>query len=120
MGNRRIVGGALLIASVPMGLLEAWHSLSLGTDETELCGVASILVSIMALVGGVNALLGKDYNTAMVGAVLACLTGGPFFVGTALGIAGAVLVGVSREEFQPPRTDSSGRTMAMISWRGRP
>jgi hypothetical protein len=69
-------------------------------------------MSIVALYGGVMAVSGKDHGTAMVGAILACLLGGPFFIGTALGIGGAVLIGVSKNEFSPPppkTTDGAGQ-----------
>jgi hypothetical protein len=86
---------------VPFGLVDAAYAILSGTDEEGICGIIWVIMSIVALYGGVMAVYGKDFNTAMVGAILACLMGGPFFIGSALGIAGAVLVGVSKAEFPP-------------------
>ena len=102
MVKLRGVGGALVISAVPFGLIDAAYGILSSIGEQNVCGVIWVLMSVVALYGGITAVTGRDYNTAMVGAILACLLGGPFFIGTALGIIGAVLVGVSKHEFPPP------------------
>ncbi len=58
------------------------------------CGVVYLLISVLALIGGIMAVQRKAFGFAIIGGILAMLFGGFIF-----GLIGLILVAISRKEF---------------------
>jgi hypothetical protein len=100
-----VIGGILILVGalfgIAMGALfiigTAWL---IPIDITRLsamftvCGVIYMVISIIALIGGVFAIQRKAFGFAIVGGILALLFGGFIF-----GLIGLILVAISRREF---------------------
>jgi len=110
----RIIAGILLIISFVCGLYSAVPALiaeDIASEAEELgmpsfvadiflmCAVIIIIFAILALLGGVMAITGKSYGLAILGAVFALFTLGPFFLGSILGLVGLILIVLSADEF---------------------
>jgi hypothetical protein len=93
-----VVGGALtFIRDIP-GMVP-W--VIPGVIESILLSVAIplALVSILALIGGIYALLRRMWGLALAGSIAAILASIPLLGGLPLGIAATILVALSRDEF---------------------
>ncbi len=100
-----VIGGILIIVGAFMGIAigamfmvgTAWL---MPVDITGLsamffvCGIVYLLISILALFGGVMAVQRKAFGFAIIGGILSMLFGGFIF-----GLIGLILVAISRKEF---------------------
>ncbi len=110
----RIIAGILLIISFVCGLYSAVPILIAEdiAEEAEAmgmpsfvsgifmtCAIIMVIFAILALLGGVMAITGKSFGFAILGAVFALFTLGPFFLGSLLGLVALILLALSKDEF---------------------
>jgi len=65
------------------------------TELMAICGAIYLVLSIIALIGGIFAIQRKAFGFAIVGGILALLFGAFIF-----GLIGLILVAISRKEFE--------------------
>ncbi len=101
-----VIGGILIIVGAVIGVITgiffivgtAWLIPVdvLGVAELlMICGVIYLIISLIALMGGIFAVQRKAFGFAIVGGILALLVGSVIF-----GLIGLILVAISRKEFQ--------------------
>jgi len=109
-------GGALLVIAGILGII-MWAQMAVaGGEVTQLpgvpadmadmmagaiiaCGVIGIILSIIALLGGVMALQRKKWGIALAGSILGLFTLG-YLIGSILSLIALILIAISRKEFQ--------------------
>jgi hypothetical protein len=107
----RQIGGAFLMISFVMGILMLLGAVfvmgfstyfdpsGVSTLVTAICAIVYIIISVIVLFGVLMAFSGRSWRVAMLGAVLALFTIGPFFIGSICGLIALVLIAVSHDEF---------------------
>jgi len=106
------IGGILIIVSAICGFIEGilivWVGTLFGSSSGGLtdvsgvfsaCGIILFIFSILALLGGVSALMRKSWGLALVGGIFALFTIGPYFAGSILGLVGLIFIAMSRNDF---------------------
>ncbi len=107
--SRASVGGALIILSGIMGILNGIYFIapgSFGLDPTNIAwigdpvtfGYLTIAAGMVGVIGGLTSLQRTAYPLCVAGGFLAALSLG-FTIGFFIGLAGMALVGSSRKEF---------------------
>ena len=111
--EKRVLGGIFILLSAIMGLaiggiLIAGGSMIGGLDPTGfvediliICGVIFMVFGLIALLGAINAIMGKSWGLAILGAIFALFTIGPYLLGSIFGLIGLILIAMSKEEFGP-------------------
>ena len=114
MRNKKmpVVGGVLCIISGSVGLfwlIPAWGSggsLWFG-GEFWFCVVIQLVLSILAIIGGIFAMMRRMFAIAIIGAICAILAGGILFAITfTIGLLALILIAIGKESFQrsgPPQ-----------------
>jgi hypothetical protein len=114
MRNKKmpVVGGVLCIISGTVGLfwlIPAWGSggsLWFG-GEFWFCVVIQLVLSILAIIGGIFAMMRRMFAIAIIGAICAILAGGILFAITfTIGLLALILIAIGKESFQrsgPPQ-----------------
>jgi ribosomal protein L40E len=99
-GILMIITGILAIGQGGLFLLTGSIAaqIDVPTGGITCCGLLSILFGLAALIGGYFSLSRSSWTFAMLGAVLAMLSGA-FVIGFVLGLIALILVGISKEEF---------------------
>jgi len=97
---------AAIIAIINFAILIAWGGAVSSITETDvgdilvICGAIGILMSILALIGGIMAVQHKMWGFALVGAIIGLFTLGPVFISSILSLVALILIAVSKEEFE--------------------
>ncbi len=108
MRNKRmpVVGGILCIVSGAVGiwwLVPAWGTIDgvwLG-EEYWYCAVIQLVLSTLAIIGGIFAIMRRMFAIAIIGAVCAIMAGGILFAITlTLGFLAIILIAIGKESFQ--------------------
>ena len=110
MKNKRVLGGGLLLAAASANLvmaielyLEALADLGKGIGLEVIgmwIGLFIIVVSIVGLIGGVLAIMGRAWILTILAAGLVILTGLFSLIGIFLGFAAVFILALSRAEFR--------------------
>ena len=106
-----IAGGALLLVAGILSIAD-WAMILLNPDLMAflafipgatgivlICGAIGIIFCLLAIIGGIMAILRKMWALALVGSILGLLTIGPFFMGSLLSLIALILIAISRHEF---------------------
>jgi len=100
------VGGLLIIAGAAFNFVTAWYVSEITADYGRYASLASAYhltmvftvllgaLGIMSFLGGLAALSRRDFTLAVGGGIAAC-----FSVGALVGLAGLLIVAVSKDEF---------------------
>ena len=112
-----VIGGALILVAAIIGLimgsvmiaidaedLDQWGVDVAGvTDIVEdiltVCGAITIVLGLIAALGGVFGIMRKHWGLAIVGGVLGLFLVSPWLLASLLSLVGLILVAVSRKEF---------------------
>ena len=108
--GKPVAGGALLLVAGVLAMINFAILIAAGSGFESLfpglgsilavCGIIGMIFSILALLGGVLAIMRKMWGLALVGSILGLLTIGPLFVSSILSLVALILIAISREEFQ--------------------
>jgi hypothetical protein len=103
-----VIGGILILIGALVGIATGAFfivgaSLFMPIDITgfglselmAVCGIIIVVISIIALLGGIFAMQRKAFGFAIVGGILSMLVGSFIF-----GLIGLILVAISRKEFR--------------------
>jgi hypothetical protein len=100
------VGGLLIIAGAAFNFVTAWYMNEITVDYGRYASLASAYyltmvftvllgaLGIVSLLGGLAALSRRDFTLAVAGGIASC-----FSVGATVGLAGLLIVAVSKDEF---------------------
>jgi hypothetical protein len=99
-----VAGGVLTIISGAIGIL--WVTLLfsdpfLGFLGFGTCFAISLVLSIMAIIGGIMALMRRMFPLAIIGAICGMFSFSFFGIGFVLGLIGLILIAVGKDAFNP-------------------
>lgn len=105
--NMAVAGGILSIISGVIGM--AWLGLAWGVgggfwfgEEFWVCVVIQLVLSSMAIIGGIFAIGRRMFAVAIIGAICAIMAGGLLFGFTMImGILALILIVIAKDSFQP-------------------
>lgn len=101
-----VLGGLLIIAGAAFNFVSAWYVNEFYADFSRIASLSSAyhltlvfvillgILGIVSLLGGFAALSRGSYTLAIAGGIASCLS-----VGALVGLAGLLIVAVSRDEF---------------------
>jgi hypothetical protein len=98
-----VIGGVLILLGGIIGIISWGWTLAVGTAFSFIpglgallmvCGIIGVVLSIIALLGGIFAIKRQKYGLALVGGICSLLVG--YFI---LGLIGLILVAISKDEF---------------------
>lgn len=108
----RLIAGILLLVGAAAIIGNAAQTFVVGTAASAVpivgdalanivyvCAAIGLIFGIIALLGGVFAITGKNWTIAMVGSVFALISGGFFWIGSIMGLVSLILLIVARSEF---------------------
>jgi len=118
MTSKPLIGGILVVISGIFGLILGGVLAGASTMVDDLfggmvggdiigmvegvlvaCGVIWIIIGLIALIGGVFAVMRKRWGLAVLGGVFGLFTIGPYLLGTIFGLVGLILIAMSKDEF---------------------
>jgi len=94
------VGGVLCIVSGTLNLVFTLF-ISSALVEVDICAAILLIFSIIAILGGLCALLKRLFVMAIVGAVFAMLSPLTFGAGFIMGLVGLILIAIGKDSFVP-------------------
>jgi len=110
--EKRIIGGVILIVGAASVLWTAvghftgadwvgeWPIIGAMFEAIlKVCGAIETIFGVMGLLGGVFAILGRNWTISIVGAVLTILGWGAYDLGAILGLVALIILALSRQEF---------------------
>lgn len=110
-----VVGGILCIISGVLGLFWLVPAFGVGSGlgfggELGVCVVLQIVLSTLAIIGGIFAIMRRMFAMAIIGAICAILAGGILFAITlTLGLLAIILIAMGKDSFlrpgNPPRSN---------------
>jgi hypothetical protein len=112
----RIIAGILLVVGAASIIGQSAYTFVVGTAVSVVpiigdamasivyvCAAIVLVFGIIALLGGIFAITGKSWTIALVGSVLALISGGYYWIGSIMGLAALILIAISRDEFPGER-----------------
>lgn len=104
------LAGVLLFGSGVLDIMSGVRLLTAAVPYTDLpidvtgllqtCGALALLFGIIGLFGAVISITRTSFVLAMLAAALSMVGVGPFYLGSVLGLAGMIVIVMSREEFR--------------------
>jgi hypothetical protein len=82
-----IVIGGLIAAGSTIALMPSFGTSAIGI----ICGIVVLIIGVVSLLGGINAIQRKSFAMAIIGGILT--------LPTIIGLIGLILVAVSRDDF---------------------
>jgi len=108
----RIIAGILLVVGAAAIIGQSAYTFVVGTAVSVVpiiggamasivyvCAAIILVFGIIALLGGIFAITGKSWTLALVGSVLALISGGFYWIGSIMGLVALILIAISRHEF---------------------
>jgi len=105
-----VAGGALLLVAGILAIINAIIIIafmgSIGimampgfAEMMVVCGIVLLILSLVAIIGGIFAIQRKSWGIALLGAILGLFTLGPLFVSSILSLIALILIAISKKEF---------------------
>ena len=96
-----LVAGILAVSNGLMAFFgdtsSIWFDVDVGVNRYSVCGTMILAFGVVAVVGGISALLGKNLSLALAGAALGAMGDG--LAGFVLGLIAVLLLFLSNEDF---------------------